>query len=75
VRLPLAGFIRQVQHVDILLASVTFHDHPLLLACLDGEEHSFLFVVVAEIFNQFLPSCEFHLLFCYVARTVYKGVG
>jgi hypothetical protein len=36
VCLPLAGFICQVQHVDVLPASITLHDHPLLLACLDG---------------------------------------
>ncbi len=62
MRLPLASFICQVQHVDVFPASVTLHDHPLLLACLDGEDHSFLFVVVAEIFDQFLPRREFHLL-------------
>ncbi len=62
MRLPLAGFIRQVQHVDVLPGSVTLHDHPLLLACFDGEDHSFMFVVVAKIFDQLLSRRELHLL-------------
>jgi len=54
--------VSSVQHVDVLHASVTLHDHPLLLTCLDGEDHSFLFVVVAEIFDQLLPRHKLHLL-------------